>query len=234
MASIKQKLKKMKKSWSETEANEGGFSPIPDGQHIVRLDKVFMDLDKNEELQIVFDMTLMTGETSGKTNKKWSRMATEENIAWAKGDLVKLDLELPDDLTDLPELLDSLEGVFVSCTFKTKDEFQNIYFNEVVDEDDVDLEEEEDEEEESDEEEEDSEDDEEEEEDEEDGEDSEDDEEDDEEEEEEEEEKDEGYDTSSMNKKDLLALCKNEKWKPNEGIRKSVAKLRKYVDKKLV
>jgi len=215
---IKAKLKEAQKAWKSTEANEGGFTKYDDGTYVMRLDKAFMDTDKDENLQIIFDLSFAEDPYKGKTMKKWGRLA-EKSLEYTKGDLVKLDLELPDNISDLPELLETLEGIYVSMTLVTKDEYQNAYFNEVVDEDDLDLEDSDEDTEEDESEDEDSDEDENEDEDED-------------EEEGDEEDEDDEFDAFKMSKSELVEMCKEYGWKPNKAVKTVVAKLRKYVAKK--
>lgn len=208
-------LKNMKAAWKKAETREG-YSSIPDGIYVARIESAVLTLGgKNKEPSIEYQLTVLSDEAAGKKTKKWANLATEDNMAWAKGDLAKLDLEIPEDAEDLPGVLEECKGLIVELTFKTKDDYQNIHFNGLTEyeegDEEEEVEEEEVEEEEGDEDE---------------GE------EDGDEEEEEGEEEEEEVDLDAMDKKELLALAKEHKLRiegasklTEKALRKAIAKL---------
>ena len=130
------KLAAMSKEWKKAQPKEG-FEQLPDGQYSAKILKAYIDESKSGRLQAVFELKICGGENSGKEVKKFAGLDTPENLEWLKGDLVKIDVEPPADITDLPATLDSLTGSFISMTVKTKGEFANYYFNGAISEDDV-------------------------------------------------------------------------------------------------
>ena len=144
-------LKGLKGAWKKAEARVG-FSPVPDGQYQARIDNAVLELSKSSKRpQISYELTIVSGEYENR--KLWKRdgIDGEEQLEWTKGTLETLDLEIPDNINDLPDCIDGAKGLGVEITVRTKEEFQNIYFNELLDLDDVvDEDEEEDEDEEGD------------------------------------------------------------------------------------
>lgn len=142
---LKGKLKKMQSAWESAEPREGGFS-LADGTFNAKIEGATIEESQNERLQIVWELRFLSGENSGRTARKFSGLDTEENIAWAKGDLTRFGIELPEDIVELGDALAECVGAYVECTVKTKDEYTNIYFNEVVEgveeeeEEDIDFE----------------------------------------------------------------------------------------------
>ncbi len=183
--SVKTDLAKMKKAWKKAETREG-FPTVPDGTYECRIDAATVAKSKGttKRLQVGFQLTIVSGDQANRKLNKYDGIETEENIEWLKGSLASLDVDVPDDISELPDVLASLEGTGCEVTVKTKDEFQNVYFNGPIELDDA---EDEDDEEEEDEDEEDEDDDDEDEEDDDEDEDDEDEDDDDDEEEEEEE-----------------------------------------------
>lgn len=133
-------LAKMQAAWKKAQPKEG-FENIPDGAYNAKIEKAFIGKSKAGRLQATFEMKIAGGELSGKTFNRFAGIDTPENLEWLKGDLVKLDVEPPDDITDLPAILDGLAGTYVSVQVKTKGEYANYYFNGVISEDDVEEEE---------------------------------------------------------------------------------------------
>lgn len=220
---VMSRMKKMKSAWKKAEVREG-YSNIPDGDYVAKIESATLGLSpKSNEPRIEWKMVILNEDAAGKKLVKWSNMATEENFEWAKGDIARLELEIPDDPTELPDTLAEAVGLIIEVNCKTKDDFQNIYFNGVLE----DYDEEAEEEEEGDEEEETEEEETEEEESDEDEEEEESDEED--EDEEEAEEDEEEVDLDEMDKAELLAFAKEYKLKIAGASKMTEAKLRKAV-----
>ncbi len=123
-------------AWGDAEAQTGGFNPLPDGDYQFRIESAKIESSKtSQRLQINWGLQVVTPEEHvGKTHHKYDGLNTEDSLAWTKGNLETLGQEIPDDVDDLPATLANCVGVIVSTTILTKNDMQNTYFNEVVEE----------------------------------------------------------------------------------------------------
>lgn len=181
-ASLATKLKRLQKKWNDAEPKTGR-SYLPDGNYNCRIESATIEESaKSGTLQISWNLSVVDGDYEGKSIRKWDGLEGENSLDWLQGSLETLELELPDNIEDLGATLEESNGLLIEVSLNTRDEFQNCYFNELLEQEEGEDDDEEEEEGEDEEEEEDEEDEEDEEED---------DEEEDEDEEEEEEEDDE-------------------------------------------
>lgn len=111
------------------DVEEKDFEAVPDGKYQVKVDRV----------------ELARSETSGNPMLKWALkilgpthkgrllwrnnvIASKDNVKWLKQDLYTCGLQM-DKLSDLPGKLETLLDVGLEVTKRTKNEFENIYFN---------------------------------------------------------------------------------------------------------
>lgn len=111
------------------DVEEKDFEAVPDGKYQVKVDRV----------------ELTRSETSGNPTLKWALkilgpthkgrllwrnnvIASKDNVKWLKQDLYTCGLQM-DKLSDLPGKLETLLDVGLEVTKRTKNEFENIYFN---------------------------------------------------------------------------------------------------------
>ena len=130
---VQSKLKALKKAWKKAEAR-AGFTPVPDGTYQAKIDGATLEESKtSKRLQVSWALQVVVGEYEGR--KLWKRdgIDDENQLEWFKGALETLELEAPNDIEDIPDVLEEAAGMGVEITVRTKDEFQNIYFNEVID-----------------------------------------------------------------------------------------------------
>lgn len=124
-------LKKMSKMWAKTEAKQGGGggSRLPDGEYLCKIVDMKVGKSKNKRLQVVTEFKVKKPkDKKGKTFLKFSGLESEDNIAYFKGFAEVLGLELPEDMEDLPEALESFVEEFdddVTIKLVTKGDFQN-------------------------------------------------------------------------------------------------------------
>ncbi len=130
---IQSRLKKMQSSWEETEPSRGRIN-LPDDNYGVRINSAVLEESKSSgRLQIHWDMTVIDeGDFENVSVHKYDGIDTEENLPYVQGALEALELDIPDDLADIGETLEAAAGLEVDITVATKDEFTNIYFNELL------------------------------------------------------------------------------------------------------
>lgn len=141
MASQKAKIRaaeKLFKKGREKAKSESGFSEIPDGKYIGRLVKMEPGLSQaSERLQVAMGVKILDGEYAGETARKYAGIENEDQIAWFAKDLARLGYELPDSFEELESLCQEITsgGLVVRFQLKTnaKSDFQNLYFDKVLD-----------------------------------------------------------------------------------------------------
>jgi hypothetical protein len=132
------KLKKMQAEWAEAEPMSGG-GRVPDGEYTVRIDSAEIgEAKQSGRLQIHWAMTVVDPpEFVNKKLNKWDACDEPKDLPWIQGALETLELEIPEELADIGEVVSEAVGLHVNITVQTKDEFCNIYFNSIVDPDDI-------------------------------------------------------------------------------------------------
>jgi len=132
---VRQHLEDLENDWEDEEVTEGGgdFFKLPDGSYDVKIVETEVGLSQKDNLQIVYTLKIVDGEYKNKEVKKFASLQSGR-LGWAKGDLNKIGVKIPERLKDLPEVLDSdvtdlLVVIDVKNT-KGKDgiEYNNIYF----------------------------------------------------------------------------------------------------------
>ena len=130
---VQSKLKKLKGAWKKSQAKSGN-SPVPDGTYQCRIDEAVLSESKNtQRLQVGWTLKILADDQEGRMLWKYDGIETEEAMGWFKGALETLELEVPDGEEDIPDVLEAAQGLGVEVTVRTKDEFQNVYFNELID-----------------------------------------------------------------------------------------------------
>ena len=125
-------LKKMQTDWDDSEPKRGGAG-VPDDDYVVRIDSVVLAESKtSQRLQIEWGMTVMEGDYEGRQINKYDGIDEPKDLPYVQGTLESLELDIPSDITDIGEVLEGASGLYVDITVKTRDEFTNIYFNEIV------------------------------------------------------------------------------------------------------
>lgn len=121
--------------WKSTDAPENAFAEVDDGEYDCIISAIEINKAKNSgRLQIKYELTINEGQPFAKRKLwKYDGLANADNIAWAKASLSRLNIEC-EDISELPSLLNDVKGLMVNITAKTKNEIQNYYFNELVEE----------------------------------------------------------------------------------------------------
>ena len=103
---IAKSLKKLSKSWSKTEARTGG-SQVKDGEYTAELVSMTVGTSKNGRLQVAEKFKISSGKLKGKEITMYHGLENENNIAFFKGHCEVIGVDLPDDMEDLPDALES-------------------------------------------------------------------------------------------------------------------------------
>lgn len=201
----KKKLKDARKLWKKARKTaEVPFgSNVEDGRYKARLTGASLGTSQSSgRFQAAWTWKILTGSYKNEETMDFDGLETEDNLVWLGRKLVRLGVELPDDLDELAEILEDLvsSGVVAMITLATKGDFQNLRIQRLVESGDDENDEDEDEEDEDDDEEEEEDEDDDEEDDDEEDEEDEDEEDEDEEEEEDEEDDEEDEDEVELEK----------------------------------
>lgn len=213
-------LSALQKTWKKTVPRTIGAA-VPIGLYPMRIESAVIEKakGKSKRLQINWELTVASGDYENRKVRRFTGLETDDNLAFLQGDFEILEVPIPDSIADIGESLEQVGGLLVEVNVRTKDEFTNYDFVELLDADE--LEEEEGDEDEDESEEEESEEEEEEEE-----------------EESEEEEEEEGEeltkaDLKKMDRKELKGICKDFELKLKVKKSMSDADLRKAITKEL-
>lgn len=129
------RLGKLQKEWKKAEPRRGG-APVPDDNYSARIESaVLEESQQTERLQIHWTLVIQDEDYEGKKLHKYDGINEERDLEWIQGTLEALELDIPDDITTIGEVLEETQGLLVSITVSTKDEFTNVYFNELLEDD---------------------------------------------------------------------------------------------------
>jgi hypothetical protein len=132
--SLKKKLAALQDLWAAGASEpKRGFQELADGEYKGKIEAAELTESKAGRNQVVWSLKVTTGPSKGQKVKRFSGLATEENMAWLAGDLQTLGISF--DADDVESLITALgEAVDLDIVFKVrhKDEFTNIDFVDVV------------------------------------------------------------------------------------------------------
>lgn len=143
LAMAKKLFKKAKES-----AKEGGYgNNIEDGRYKAKITGAEgpLEAQTSGRLQAVLSYKILDGEFKGESIKSFPNLENEVGLSILIRDLNKLGYEV-EDFDDIEQALEELneEAPNVRITVKTKNEFQNVSIDKLLDKDDVEEEEEDD------------------------------------------------------------------------------------------
>ena len=108
---------------------ERDFEAVPDGKYQVKVDRVELTRSETSGNPMLKWALKILGPThKGRLLWRNNVIASEDNVKWLKQDLYTCGLQM-DKLSDLPGKLETLLDVGLEVTKRTKNEFENIYFN---------------------------------------------------------------------------------------------------------
>lgn len=111
------------------DVEEKDFEPVPDGKYQVKVDRV--ELTRSETSgnpMLKWALKILGSKHKGRLLWRNNVIASKDNVKWLKQDLYTCGLQM-EKLSDLPGKLESLLDVGLEVTKRTKNEFENIYFN---------------------------------------------------------------------------------------------------------
>ena len=135
---LKNKLKKAQGDWknARSKANETvGFAEVPDGRYLAHLTGATIGESKSSgRLQIQWTWTIVDGEHEGDTNLDFDGLETEDNLVFLGRKLARFSYELPEDITEIADILDELieKRPLSRIRLKTRGEFQNVYVDKIM------------------------------------------------------------------------------------------------------
>ena len=108
---------------------ERDFEAVPDGKYQVKVDRVELTRSETSGNPMLKWALKILGPThKGRLLWRNNVIASKDNVKWLKQDLYTCGLQM-DKLSDLPGKLETLLDVGLEVTKRTKNEFENIYFN---------------------------------------------------------------------------------------------------------
>lgn len=138
MANVAKELRSLSKTWAKTEAKTGGGG-IADGEYTMKLLSMEVGHSKNNRLQVTEKWKVSSGKLKGKEVLSFQGLSDEQSIAYFKGRCEVLGIELPDDMEELPDALESFvdenEALFTVKVKTNEKGFQNFFVQGVADED---------------------------------------------------------------------------------------------------
>ena len=131
--SIKERLAAAKKLYAKTEAMLGS-EPLPPGVGYTGvIGSSTIAVSKNDNMGVTVPITVTSPEEfKGRAHRTWSNLETDTGIGFFKGDLEKIEIGIPDDIGDIGDALDEMEGVEIRFDVVKVDEYLNTYFRERV------------------------------------------------------------------------------------------------------
>jgi len=111
------------------DVEEKVFEAVPDGKYQVKVDRVELTRSETSGNPMLKWALKILGPThKGRLLWRNNVIASKDNVKWLKQDLYTCGLQM-DKLSDLPGKLETLLDVGLEVTKRTKNEFENIYFN---------------------------------------------------------------------------------------------------------
>lgn len=141
MANFKAKLAKAAKAWSNATKKKPDFgTELPDGTYHARIVKAEMGESQSKgRLQVAWQAVILKGEHKNEKANWWNGMETEDNMMYFQRDLVRLGKEVPEDPSEIEDVLKEIEKEkpTVRIAVKTNGEFTNIRIGKKLDSDEV-------------------------------------------------------------------------------------------------
>jgi hypothetical protein len=137
-SALKNKLKKAQNNWegARSKAKEtSGFAEVPDGRYLANMTNAqICESRSSGRLQIQWTWTISDGEFENDTKLDFDGLETEDNLIFLGRKLSRFGYELPEDITEISDILDELveKQPLARIRLKTKGEFQNVYVDKLM------------------------------------------------------------------------------------------------------
>lgn len=134
------KLKKAQQMWKEqkAEAKEGKdqFQEFEDGRYTFKLVAAEVgESNSSGRVQIAWQWEFEEGDYAGQKKYDFDGLETEQSLYWLNVKLLKLEVEPPDDIVAIEDLLEELvkQGIRIRGKLVTKRDFQNLRVEKLLD-----------------------------------------------------------------------------------------------------
>lgn len=107
------------------------FAPIPDGMYTVEITECAVLESRRGDPYLRWMFKVVDGPHAGRVISRANMLATDQNLAYLKGDLAIAGMQLT-DLTQLPDLAGDLVGRRLEIKAQTKGDRQSIYLKSLV------------------------------------------------------------------------------------------------------
>lgn len=137
-SALKNKLKRAQDNWQgarEKAKESSGFTEVPDGRYLAHLTNAQIGESRSSgRLQIQWTWTISDGEFEKDTKLDFDGLETEDNLVFLGRKLARFGYELPEDITEISDILDELieKQPLARIRLKTKGEFQNVYVDKLM------------------------------------------------------------------------------------------------------
>lgn len=111
------------------DVEERDFVAVPDGKYQVKVDRVELTRSKTSgDPMLKWALKILGPTHKGRLLWRNNVIVSKDNVKWLKQDLYTCGLQIG-KLSDLPGKLEPLLDIGLEVTKRTKNEFENIYFN---------------------------------------------------------------------------------------------------------
>lgn len=121
-------LKGLKSAWEDAEPITA--NTIKDGDYVAKIESMEVNISKNKRPQVVTKFVIADGKFKGKDKLRFDGIDNDTSMSFFKGFAETLGIDLPEDITELPEILEDFVNSFdalVNISLKTKGDYQNVF-----------------------------------------------------------------------------------------------------------
>jgi len=138
---FRKKLAAANKAWkgAKKKATESKETEFEDGKYLAKLmSGTIGQAESSGRLQITWEWAFQEEPYEGKKIRNYQGLENEDNLVFLARDLERLGYEAPDDLSGIEEVLADITKTkpLARIRVKTKGDFQNVYIDKVIGDDD--------------------------------------------------------------------------------------------------
>ena len=126
---VLESLNALKDGWGDTE--QPPSYEVPDGRYNVSIESAILNKSKKSgRLQVSWSLKILDGEYRGRMLFKHDGIDNDTGRSFFRGALARLGVDWPDSPSEIPQILEGLNGSQAQVNCKTKDDaqIQNVYF----------------------------------------------------------------------------------------------------------